>query len=232
MDRGRLQDRVAIVTGGAGGIGKATAYKMIHEGASVIIVDILPAETKQVANELNALGGKARGIIADITRNDEVDQVIEHATKEFGKVDILVNNAGIVLPALLEDVKEEDWDRVVSVNLKGTCFCTQAMLLIMRKNRYGKIIHIGSRASLGKTDRTVYAATKGGLIGVTRTWALELAPFNNQCQLCGAGAHRHRAVQVGQPCREREDQGHYQGHPFGKDGPTRGCGQPHRLLGI
>ena len=169
MDRGRLQDRVAIVTGGAGGIGKATAYKMIHEGASVIIVDILPAETKQVANELNVLGGKARGMIADITRKDEVDQVIKQAMKEFGKVDILVNNAGIVLPALLEDVKEEDWDRVVSVNLKGTCFCTQAMLPIMRKNRYGKIINIGSRASLGKTDRTVYAATKAGLIGVTRT---------------------------------------------------------------
>jgi NAD(P)-dependent dehydrogenase (short-subunit alcohol dehydrogenase family) len=187
MDRGRLQDRVAIVTGGAGGIGKATAYKMVREGAAVVIVDILPAETKQVADELNALGGKARGMIADITRKDEVDQVIEQAMKEFGKVDILVNNAGIVLPALLEDVKEADWDRVVSVNLKGTCFCTQAMLPIMRKNRYGKIINIGSRASLGKTDRTVYAATKAGLIGVTRTWALELAPYNINVNYVGPG---------------------------------------------
>lgn len=152
MNQGRLQDRVAIVTGGAG--------------------------TGQVAEELKALGGKAEGMVADITKRDQVDQVIERTVKEFRKVDILVNNAGIVRPALLEDVKEEDWDHVVSVNLKGTCFCTQATLPIMKKNRYDKIVNIGSRVSLGKTHRTVYAATKAGLIGVTRTWALELAPYN------------------------------------------------------
>jgi NAD(P)-dependent dehydrogenase (short-subunit alcohol dehydrogenase family) len=218
MDRGRLQDRVAIVTGGAGGIGKATAYKMIHEGASVIIVDILPAETKQVANELNVLGGKARGMIADITRKDEVDQVIKQAMKEFGKVDILVNNAGIVLPALLEDVKEEDWDRVVSVNLKGTCFCTQAMLPIMRKNRYGKIINIGSRASLGKTDRTVYAATKAGLIGVTRTWALELAPYNINVNYVGPGPIATELFKSVNPAESEKTKAIIRGIPLGRMG--------------
>ncbi len=218
MDRGRLQDRVAIVTGGAGGIGKATAYKMIHEGASVIIVDILPAETKQVANELNVQGGKARGMIADITRKDEVDQVIKQAMKEFGKVDILVNNAGIVLPALLEDVKEEDWDRVVSVNLKGTCFCTQAMLPIMRKNRYGKIINIGSRASLGKTDRTVYAATKAGLIGVTRTWALELAPYNINVNYVGPGPIATELFKSVNPAESEKTKAIIRGIPLGRMG--------------
>jgi len=218
MDRGRLQDRVAIVTGGAGGIGKATAVKMVREGASVIIVDILPAETKQVANELNALGGKARGMIADITRKDEVDQVIKQAMREFGKVDILVNNAGIVLPALLEDVKEEDWDRVVSVNLKGTCFCTQAMLPIMRKNRYGKIINIGSRASLGKTDRTVYAATKAGLIGVTRTWALELAPYNINVNYVGPGPIATELFKSVNPAESEKTKAIIRGIPLGRMG--------------
>jgi NAD(P)-dependent dehydrogenase (short-subunit alcohol dehydrogenase family) len=191
---------------------------MIHEGAAVIIVDILPAETKQIADELNALGGKARGMIADITRKDEVDQVIKQAMKEFGKVDILVNNAGIVRPALLEDVKEEDWDRVVSVNLKGTCFCTQAMLPIMRKNRYGKIINIGSRASLGKTDRTVYAATKAGLIGVTRTWALELAPYNINVNYVGPGPIATELFKSVNPPESEKTKAIIRGIPLGRMG--------------
>ena len=178
MNQGRLQDRVAIITGGAKGIGKATALKMAHEGALVIVLDILSEEASRVADELNSLGAKARAITADVSKRNEVDQMVEQTLKQFGKVDILVNNAGIVRPALLEDVQEEDWDKVVYVNLKGTFFCTQAVLPTMKKNKYGKIVNIGSRASLGKSDRTVYAATKAGLIGVTRTWALELAPHN------------------------------------------------------
>jgi len=226
MNQGRLQDRVAIVTGGAGGIGKATAYKMVHEGAAVIIVDILPAETKQVAEELNALGGKARGTIADIARKDEVDEVIKQTMKEFGKVDILVNNAGIVRPALLEDVKEEDWDRVVSVNLKGTCFCTQALLPAMKKNRYGKIINIGSRASLGKTDRTVYAATKAGLIGVTRTWALELAPYNINVNYVGPGPVATEMFKSVNPAESEKTKAIMRGIPL------RRMGQPEDVANL
>ena len=187
MNQGRLQDRVAIITGGAKGIGKATALKMAHEGALVIVLDILSEEASRVADELNSLGAKARAMTADVSKRNEVDQMVEQTLKQFGKVDILVNNAGIVRPAPLEDVKEEDWDKVVSVNLKGTFFCTQAVLPTMKKNKYGKIVNIGSRASLGKSDRTVYAATKAGLIGVTRTWALELAPHNINVNYVGPG---------------------------------------------
>ena len=187
MNQGRLQDRVAIITGGAKGIGKATALKMAHEGALVIVLDILSEEASRVADELNSLGVKARAMTADVSKKNEVDQMVEQTLKQFGRVDILVNNAGIVRPALLEDVKEEDWDKVVSVNLKGTFFCTQAVLPTMKKNKYGKIVNIGSRASLGKSDRTVYAATKAGLIGVTRTWALELAPHNINVNYVGPG---------------------------------------------
>jgi NAD(P)-dependent dehydrogenase (short-subunit alcohol dehydrogenase family) len=160
---------------------------MAHEGALVIVLDILSEEASRVADELNSLGAKARAMTADVSKKNEVDQMVEQTLKQFGRVDILVNNAGIVRPALLEDVKEEDWDKVVSVNLKGTFFCTQAVLPTMKKNKYGKIVNIGSRASLGKSDRTVYAATKAGLIGVTRTWALELAPHNINVNYVGPG---------------------------------------------
>jgi NAD(P)-dependent dehydrogenase (short-subunit alcohol dehydrogenase family) len=165
-------------------------------------------------------------MIADIARKDEVDEVIKQTMKEFGKVDILVNNAGIVRPALLEDVKEEDWDRVVSVNLKGTCFCTQALLPAMKKNRYGKIINIGSRASLGKTDRTVYAATKAGLIGVTRTWALELAPYNINVNYVGPGPIATEMFKSVNPAESEKTKAIMRGIPL------RRMGQPEDVANL
>ena len=187
MDQGRLQNRVALITGGARGIGKATAFKMVREGASVALLDIFSDEAARVAQDLEALGGKALGLKADVSRKDEVDRAVERALQHFGRVDILVNNAGIVRPAPLEKVREEDWDAAVSVNLKGAFFCTQAVVPAMKKNRYGKIVNMGSRASLGKEERTVYGATKAGLIGVTRTWALELAQYNINVNYIGPG---------------------------------------------
>jgi len=187
MDSEKLQGRVAMVTGAAGGIGKATAFKMVREGASVALLDILAKELGQTVEELKALGGKALGLIVDVGQKKEVEKAVAKGIEHFGRVDILVNNAGVVRPAPLENVQEEDWDAVVKVNFKGTFFCTQAVLPAMKKNRYGKIINIGSRASLGKEERTVYSATKAGLIGVTRTWALELAPYNINVNCIGPG---------------------------------------------
>jgi 3-oxoacyl-[acyl-carrier protein] reductase len=187
MEQGRLKDRVAIVTGGARGIGKATAFKMVREGASVALLDILSDEAARVAQDLEALGGKALGLKADVSRKEEVDRAVERALQRFGRVDILVNNAGVVRPGPLEKVREEDWEAALGVNLKGTFFCTQAVVPTMKKNRYGKIVNMGSRASLGKEERTVYGATKAGLIGVTRTWALELAQYNINVNYIGPG---------------------------------------------
>ena len=187
MDQGKLKDRVAIITGAARGIGKAAAFKMVQEGASVALLDILSEEVTRVAGDLQANGGNALGIKTDIRHKVEVDRAVERTLKHFGKVDILVNNAGVVNPALLEDVEEKDWEEVIGVNLKGTSFCTQAVIQTMKKNRYGKIINIGSRASLGKELRTVYSATKAGLIGVTRTWALELGQYNINVNYIGPG---------------------------------------------
>jgi 3-oxoacyl-[acyl-carrier protein] reductase len=187
MDKRRLEGRVAIITGGARGIGKAAAVKMVKEGASVALLDMLSKEVAQVAKELKAMGGQTLGIHTDVRQKKEVEKAVEKALSKWGRVDILVNNAGIVKPALLENVKDEDWDEVVDVNLKGTFFCTRAVLPSMKKHRYGKIVNLSSRASLGKEVRTVYGATKAALIGVTRTWALELAQYNINVNAIGPG---------------------------------------------
>jgi 3-oxoacyl-[acyl-carrier protein] reductase len=187
MDKGKLKDRVAVITGGSRGIGRAAAVKMVGEGASVGVLDILRQEVGQTAEELRTMGAKALGLQTDVARKEEVGKAIDQILTHFGRVDILVNNAGIVKPALLEDVKDGDWDEVVNVNLKGTFFCTRALLPAMKKQGYGKIINIGSRASLGKELRTVYGATKAALIGMTRTWALELAKHNINVNYIGPG---------------------------------------------
>ncbi len=187
MNQGRLTDRAAIITGAAGGIGRATAVKMIQEGASVAIFDVATENLQRTVDDLQSRGARVLGIPTDVSRKKEVEKAVEQVLQRWGRVDILVNNAGIVRMAQLEDVRDEDWDAVVAVNLKGAFFCTRAVLPTMKKNRYGKIVLIGSRASLGKTDRTVYSATKAGLIGVTRTWALELGQYNININYVGPG---------------------------------------------
>ena len=187
MKQGRLKDRIAIITGAARGIGKATAVKMAQEGASVAILDVVADHLQRTVGELQAKEAKVLGIKADVSQRKEVEKAVEQILQKWGRVDILVNNAGVVRPALLEDVQEEDWDPVLGVNLKGAFFCTRAVLPTMKKNRYGKIVSIGSRASLGKAERTVYSATKAGLIGLTRTWALELGQHNININYVGPG---------------------------------------------
>ncbi len=186
MNQGRLQGRVALITGAAKGIGRATAQKMLQEGASVALLDIQGGELNRTVEELKTLG-KALGIPMNVTLPDEIERAVGQIIAQWGRVDILVNNAGAGKAARLEDVTSEDWDRLVNVNLKGTFYCTRAVLPYMKKNRYGKIVNIGSRAGLGKEERTVYAATKAGLIGVTRTWALELAQHNINVNYVGPG---------------------------------------------
>jgi len=177
MRQGRLQDRVAIITGGARGIGRAIAFKMVKEGASVMLVDLLADKLAQVIDELKAIGGNAYSITSDVSDRGAVDDVVSLTLKTLGTVDILVNNAGISLADSLEEIKEEDWDTLVKINLKGSFFYVQSVIPIMKDNGYGKIINISSRASLGKLSRTVYGATKAGLIGMTRSMALELARY-------------------------------------------------------
>lgn len=184
---GRLEGKIAIVTGGARGIGKAICEKMLQEGASVAVLDIRDTDLKETCRVLSESQKTAVGFNIDISNKDQVDKAFKSIVERFGTIDILVNNAGIVCPAPIEDVSEDDWDQVVAVNLKGATFCTQAAARIMKEKRYGRIVNIGSRACLGKTERTVYAATKAGLIGMTRTWALEFGSSNITVNWIGPG---------------------------------------------
>lgn len=199
MVAGKLANRVAVITGGARGIGKATALKMFREGAAVGLLDLLSSELSETAALIKSQGGKVLGLTTDVRLRSNVEEALAAIVAEFGRLDILVNNAGLVAPATLENVQDEDWEKVVSVNLKGTFFCTRAALPHMKKNHYGKIINIGSRASLGKEERTVYSATKAGLIGMTRTWALELAPYNINVNYVGPGPIATELFQASNP---------------------------------
>jgi 3-oxoacyl-[acyl-carrier protein] reductase len=177
MGRGRLQNRVAVITGGARGIGRAIAFKMVKEGASVMLLDLLSDELAQVIDELKTLGGNAYSVICDVSDRGAVDDAVSLTLERLGTVDILVNNAGVSLVDSLEEIKEEDWDTLFRINLKGSFFCVQSVIPIMKDNRYGKIINISSRASLGKLSRIIYGTTKAGLMGMTRNMALELARY-------------------------------------------------------
>ena len=172
----KLQDRVAIVTGGARGIGKAICKQMAEDGAKLAIVDILLDVAEATAAEFRAQGVEARAYAANVAVKESVDTMVDAVTKDFGKIDILVNNAGITKDGLLMRMKEEDWDKVIAVNLKGTFLCTQAVLKPMAKARYGKIVNIASVVGvMGNAAQANYAASKAGVIGFSKSVAKEYA---------------------------------------------------------
>jgi len=164
----RLRDRVAIVTGAARGIGKAVVLTFIREGAKVALIDI---DQKQ--------GGNAIAIPCDITKSKEIYKTVEKVEKTFGRIDILVNNAGIIRRGTIETVTEEDWDRVIEVNLKGTFNCSKAVAEIMKQQRYGKIVNVSSIAGkMGDiTSAPGYGPSKAGIDALTKTLARQLAPY-------------------------------------------------------
>ena len=187
IKQGRLKDRVAIVTGGARGIGKAIVHKMLMEGACVAVADILTKELHELSEELEEFRAKVLLMETDIVNQDQVEKIVSETVERFATIDILVNNAGIVCPASIENVSSDDWQKVVDVNLKGSYQCARSVIPMMKKKKYGKIVNIGSRTVLGRTDRTVYSATKSGVVGMTRTWALELAAYNINVNCVGPG---------------------------------------------
>ncbi|PRX27456.1 3-oxoacyl-[acyl-carrier-protein] reductase [Orenia metallireducens] len=175
----KLKDKVAVVTGSSRGIGKAIALKLAKEGAKIVVNYPFAGEAEnaqEVVDEIEALGGKAIALEADVTEMDQVKAMVKTITKELGSLDILVNNAGITRDTLLMRMKESDWDAVLNVNLKGAFNATKAVTRTMMKQKSGRIINMSSVVGLmGNVGQTNYAASKAGLIGFTKSVAKELA---------------------------------------------------------
>jgi 3-oxoacyl-[acyl-carrier protein] reductase len=176
-----LKDKVAIVTGGTKGMGKAIARKFAVEGCDVIITSRHIEEARKVAKEIQALGRKTLGIKADISKNNEVKDMVDQTINKFKKIDILVNNAGgvDVKGGDTTDATEEDWNHVLDVNLKGVFLCCMAVVPYMKKQKYGKIINLSSMGAVNPAVSVLhYHAAKAGVLGLTTNLAFELAPFN------------------------------------------------------
>jgi len=172
----RLKNRVAIITGAGKGIGEGIALCFAEEGAKVVVNDVIEAEARQTVESIKSKGGKAVAGIGNVTSRDVVQKIVDTAVQEFGTVDILVNNAGIARPQSLEEIREEDWDELIAVNLKSAFLLTQAVLPYMRKNQWGRIINMSSvAAQLGGVVGPHYAASKAGLLGLTHSYAAILA---------------------------------------------------------
>ena len=175
----RLEGKAALVTGGARGIGRAIALALAREGADVAVCDIDLDGAKEVARQISALGRRALALKADISKREETKRMVEEIVARFGKIDILVNNAGIIRRGTFEEHTEEDWDRVIAVNLKGTFNCTKEVVPLMKERRYGKIINISSVAGkIGDiASAPSYGASKGAINTFTKSLARELAPY-------------------------------------------------------
>ena len=170
----QLKGRVAIVTGAATGIGLATAKLFLERGASVVICDLNREKLDAAVAELSKLGA-ARGYIADVAERAQCDGLAEKVRSEFGRIDILVNNAGITADAQFYKMTEDQWDRVLNVNLKGCFNMAKAVILQMMEQKYGKIVHCSSVSAYnGNFGQTNYAASKAAIMGMTRVMGKEL----------------------------------------------------------
>ncbi|MBI5182270.1 MAG: 3-oxoacyl-[acyl-carrier-protein] reductase [Nitrospirae bacterium] len=171
-----LKGKVALVTGAAQGIGKEIALALARAGADVVISDVNLEGAEGAAKEIEAIGCKSLAVKANVADFSEVEEMINKTTEKFGRIDILVNNAGITRDNLIVRMKEEDWDIVIDINLKGTFNCIKAAIRPMAKQRSGRIINIASIVGvMGNAGQANYVASKAGVIGLTKTVAREYA---------------------------------------------------------
>jgi 3-oxoacyl-[acyl-carrier protein] reductase len=173
----RFTDKIAIITGSGRGLGAATALQFAAEGADVVINDLSSEAAAEVAAKVEKFGRKVLLSNHDVSITAQAQSLVDLTLSTFGRVDILVNNAGIIRDAMLHKLKEDQWDDVIRVNLKGPFNMGQACAKAMMEKKYGKILNLSSIAWLGNVGQTNYSASKAGVVGLTRTWALELARY-------------------------------------------------------
>lgn len=174
---GRLEGRIAFVTGAGRGIGAATALRMAEEGARVALADIDIEGCQQVAAEIDRLGSESLVVACDVSDSAKVQDAVDQTASRFGRLDILVNNAGVLRDNLLFKMSESDWDTVMNVHLKGAFLCSRAAQKYMVQQKYGRIVSLSSTSALGNRGQANYSTAKAGLQGLTRTLAVELGPF-------------------------------------------------------
>ncbi len=174
----RLKDKIAFITGGANGIGLATANRFAREGAKLILWDVSD-KGNDVAEQLNKEGHETIFKRVSVTDEVEVQQGVAEAHQRFGRIDILINNAGITRDRTLFKMSRQEWDDVIAVNLTGVFNCTQAVAPIMKEQNYGRIVSASSNVAIrGNFGQTNYVATKSAIIGMTKVWAMELGRYN------------------------------------------------------
>ena len=172
-----VQDRVALVTGAAQGIGAAVAQRLAADGAKVGVLDLQQDAAQAVADEITAAGGTAIGLGADVSKRDQVQAAVDTLVGEFGGLHILVNNAGVLRDNLLFKMTDDDWTIVMEVHLRGAFLCSQIAQKHMVEAKYGRIVCMSSTSALGNRGQANYSTAKAGLQGLTKTLAIELGPF-------------------------------------------------------
>lgn len=174
----RFKDQVVVVTGGARGIGAETATLFAQEGAHVVLFDVQEGTLAETAEQLRSYGQQVNTFVVDVTNQFQVRQAFYTIYEQFQRIDVLVNCAGVLQDNLLPNLKEEEWDFVIDVNLKGSYLLAQGVQRYMEKQGHGRIVFISSQAALGAKGRSNYAASKAGVLGLTRSLAIELGPQN------------------------------------------------------